>query len=56
MELAPSALTVGKCENFDPFSALKFDTQGTFYLIVRGLKNAFFMSLTPMLYRYSTIS
>ena len=31
------------------------DTHNTFYLIVKGLKNAFFMPLTPPLYRYSTI-
>ena len=50
-----SALTVGECENFDPFLALKFDTHNIFYLIVRGLKNTFFMSLAPLLYRYSSI-
>ena len=32
-----------------------FDTQNTFYLIVRGLKNAYFMSITPLLYRFLTI-
>ena len=32
-----------------------FDTQKTFFLIVRGLENAFFMSLTPLLYCYPTI-
>ena len=51
---APSALTVSKCENFDPSFSLKFDSQNTFYLILRGLVNAFFMSLTPLLYRYMT--
>ena len=42
---ATSALTVRKCENFDPFSIEIWfcDTQNTFYLIVKGLKNAFFM-------------
>ena len=37
---ATLALTVSKCENFDPFFV-----QNTLYLIVRGLKNAFVMSL-----------
>ena len=32
-----------------------FDTQNTFYLIVRDLKNAFFMPFAPLLYRYLTI-
>ena len=32
-----------------------FDTQNTFYLIVRGLNNEFFMSLTLLLYRFQTI-
>ena len=36
-----------------------FDTQNTFYLIVRGLKNAFFMPfmllLYRLVYRYPTI-
>ena len=32
-----------------------YDTQNTFYLIVRGLKNAFLMPLTPLLYRYLTV-
>ena len=39
-------LTVRKCENFDPFFPIKFDSlilKNTFYLIVKGLKNAFFM-------------
>ena len=42
---ATSALTISKCENFDLFfiEIWFFDTQNTFYLIVRGLKNAFFM-------------
>ena len=42
---APSALTVSKCENFYPFfiEIWFFDTQNTCYLIVMGLKNAFFM-------------
>ena len=30
-------------------------TQNTFYLIVMGLKNAYLMPLTPLLYRYLTI-
>ena len=34
---------------------LFFDTLNAFYLIVRGPKNAFFMSFTPLLYRYATI-
>ena len=29
-----------------------YDTQNTFYLIVRGLKNAFLMPLMPLLYCY----
>ena len=33
---APPALTVSKCENFDPFFSMEYDTQNTFYLIVRG--------------------
>ena len=32
-----------------------YDTQNTFYLIVRGLKNAFLVPLTPLLYRYLTV-
>ena len=32
-----------------------YDTQNTFYLIVRGLKNAFLMPLTPLPYRYLTV-
>ena len=32
-----------------------FDTQNTFHLMVRGLKTAFFMSFTPILYRCPTI-
>ena len=32
-----------------------FDTQNTFYLIVRGLKSAFFMSVTSPVYCYSMI-
>ena len=32
-----------------------YDTQDTFYLIVRGLKKAFLMPLTPLLYRYLTV-
>ena len=32
-----------------------FDTQNTFYLIVRGLKNAFFMPFKPPLHHYPTI-
>ena len=39
-ESAPSALTVSKCENWF------FDTQNTFYLILKGLKNTFFMPFT----------
>ena len=46
---APSALAVSKCEIWF------FDTQNTFRIIVRGLKNAFIMSLTPLLYRYQII-
>ena len=37
---APSALAVIKCESFDPFLALKFDSlilRNTFHLIVGGL-------------------
>ena len=44
--VSPSALTLSKCENFDPFFhliILFFDTQKTFYLIVKGVKNAFLM-------------
>ena len=43
-----SALTVSKCENFDFFfiEIGFFDTQNTFYLIVEGLKNTFFMPLS----------
>ena len=55
---APSALTVSKCENFDPFffnGIRLYDTQYTFYLIVRGLTNAFLVPLTPLLYRYLTV-
>ena len=43
---------------FWPIFSIKisiFDTQNTFYLIVRDLKNAFFMSLTHLLCRYPTI-
>ena len=32
-----------------------FGTHNTFYLIVRGLKNVFFMAVTPPLYHYPTI-
>ena len=32
-----------------------FDTQNSFYIIVRGLKNAFFMPLTPLLYCYMAV-
>ena len=37
--------TISKCENFDPIfiEILFFDTQNPFYLIVKGLKNAFLM-------------
>ena len=41
-----------------PISSIEiwfFDAQNTFYLIVRGLKNAFFWPITPPLYRYPTI-
>ena len=51
--VCPSALTVSKCENFDPILLIEiwvFDTQNTFYLIVRGLK--MHLPLTPLLYRY----
>ena len=34
---------------------LLYDTQNTFYLIVRGLTNAFLKPLTPLLYRYMTV-
>ena len=35
----------GKCENFDPFfiEIRFFDTQNTFFLIVKGLNDAFFL-------------
>ena len=33
---APPALTVSNCEKFDPFFSMEYDTQNTFYLIVRG--------------------
>ena len=36
-------------------AGLLYDTQNTFHLIVKGLKNAFLMSLTPLLYRYLTV-
>ena len=45
-------------ENFWPIFSIEnwfFDTQNTFDLIVRGLKNALFLSLTPLLYVYLTI-
>ena len=50
-------MTISKCENFDPIDIeiWFFDTHNTFYLIVRGLKNAFSVSLTPLLYRFLTI-
>ena len=32
-----------------------YNTQNTFYLIVGGLKNAFLMPLTPLLYHYLTV-
>ena len=32
-----------------------FDTQNIFYLIVKGLKNAFFMSFRLLLYHYPTV-
>ena len=41
-----------------PIFSIEFwflDTKNTFDLIVRGLKNAFCMSLTPLLYHYPTI-
>ena len=46
---ATSVLTVNKCENFVFFltEIWFFDNQNTFYLIVQGLKNAFF---TPFLW------
>ena len=34
---------------------LFFDTQNTFFLIVRGLKNASLMPFTPLLYHYLTV-
>ena len=42
---APLTLTLSKCEYLTHFFHwnLFFDTQNTFYLIVKGLKNAFFM-------------
>ena len=46
---ALAAMTVRKCENFDPFFFIGiwlYDTQNTFDLIVRGLINAL---LTPLL-------
>ena len=49
---APWTLTVSKRENVDPFFSLNFDSlilKTHFFLIVRGLKNALFMSLTPLL-------
>ena len=53
----PSALTINKSEILTHFSTeiWFFDTQNTFHHFVRGLKNAFFMSLTPLLYRYQII-
>ena len=41
----PPGLTVSICENVDPFSfgIWFFDSQNRFYLMVKGLKNAFFM-------------
>ena len=55
-----TALTVSKCENLYPFypffiETWFFDTQKTFYIIVRGLENGFFMPLTPLLYWYLTV-
>ena len=42
--------------NFDPFlNCLVLGYSKHTYLIVRGLKNAFIMSFTPLLYRYPTI-
>ena len=39
--------------NFGPFlNCLILGYSKHTYLIVRGLKNAFFMSFTPLLYRY----
>ena len=32
-----------------------YDTSNTFYLILRGLKNALFIPFTPPLYRHPTI-
>ena len=32
-----------------------YDTQNTFYLIVRGLKNAFLMPFMPLLFCYMTV-
>ena len=55
---ATLALTVSKCENFDPFFSMEYDSmvlKTHFYHIVRGLKNAFLMPLTPLLYRYLTV-
>ena len=56
---ATSALTVSKCEKFDPFffsnGIWLYDTQNASHLIVRDLKNAFLVPLTPLLYRYLTV-
>ena len=54
---ATSALTVSKCENFDPFFSMEYDsmTLNTHLSHCRGLKNAFLMLLRSLLYRYLTI-
>ena len=54
---ASSAVTINKCGILTHFSTeiWFFDTQNTFHLFVRGLKNAYFMSLITLLYRYLTI-
>ena len=49
LDLVPSAQALSKCEIWF------FDTQNTLFLIVRGLKNTFFMPIMPLLYCYPTI-
>ena len=53
----PLALTASKCENFGPFFSSEiwfFDTPYTFYLIVRGLKDALYASAIPLSDRFVT--
>ena len=55
---APLAMTVSKCENVDPFFhwiLILWYSKHIWYYCGRGLKNAFFMSLISLLYRYLTI-